>query len=118
MSARRQPDVWDLPKVSEAFDTLRSTPSPLVGRELEEPCRCGWRDVTPLGSPPVRVPVVDLSDADGYKALETSPTGRTCKACTHPIPPGTAAVVHRLTLPGAVLNRYHPECVEIGQRHD
>lgn len=113
VTARRQPDVWDLPTITAAFDTLCGTTSPLAGRELEPPCRCGWRDVSPLGKSPVRVPVVDLSDADGYKVLETSPTRRTCRACTHPIQPGAAAVVHRLTLPGAVLNRYHPECVEI-----
>lgn len=82
-------------------------------RELEPPCRCGWIDDKPLGVRPVRVPVVDLRDTFGATALEVSPMRRTCVACTHPITAGTAAVVHRLTNPGSVLNRYHPTCVEI-----
>lgn len=86
---------------------------PLALRELEPPCRCGWTDTAPHGTPPTRVPVVDLVDADGYLTFETSPTRRTCKACTHPIHPGQAAVVHRLSYSAGVLNRYHPTCVEI-----
>ena len=82
-------------------------------RDLVPPCRCGWVDDKPMGIKPVRVPVRDLRDTFGVAGFEVSPTRRTCASCTHPIGAGMSAVVHRLTNPGSVLNRYHPECVEI-----
>ena len=101
-----------LAEVKAAFAAMPDGPPPAV-RQLEPPCRCGWRDVSPLGTRPVRVPIRDLTDTPGIKRLEASPTRRTCAACAHPIQAGQAAVVHRLTNPGSVFNRYHPECVEI-----
>jgi hypothetical protein len=83
-------------------------------RDLEPPCRCGWPDDAPLGNPPVRVPIVDLTDAPGAVVLSTTPVRAACRSCTHPIQPGQAAVLHHLR-PGtsAVFNRYHPECVDL-----
>jgi hypothetical protein len=86
----------------------------LSTRTLEPPCRCGWPDTAPLGNRPVRVPVVDLTDAPGQIVLSTSMVRASCRSCTHPIAPGQAAVLHHLR-PGtsAVFNRYHPECVDL-----
>lgn len=80
-------------------------------RQLEPPCRCGWVDDKPLGNVPVRVPVVDLTDAPGEVVLSTSMVRTVCRACGHHIGPGQAAVLHHLR-PGtsAVFNRYHPTC--------
>jgi hypothetical protein len=99
-------------EIAAAFASIPVAPLPPT-RELEPPCRCGWPDEPPYGTPPVRVPVVDLTNETGPIAFESSPTGRTCSACTHPIPPGRASVVHRLTEGGGVYSRFHPECVEI-----
>lgn len=76
-------------------------------------CRCGWPNHSQLGAPPVRVPVLDLKGKPGSCGLESTPIRRSCAACQHPIQAGAAAVVHRPSPTSAVLNRYHPECVEI-----
>ena len=96
-----------------SFETARAVAARVPTRDLEHPCRCGWVDDSPLGTPPVRVPIVTLRYEPGLIQSESSPTQRRCSACTHPILPGRASVVHRLTYGDGVYNRYHHECVEI-----
>lgn len=98
-----------------SFAQAREIASRAPMRDLETPCRCGWVDDKPLGTPPVRVPIVTLRYEDGPMRLETSPRQRTCAACTHPILAGCASVVHRYYEGGGVYNRYHPECVDAGK---
>lgn len=106
----------DIPAVMAAFDAIGdSQPVGISPRRLEGPCRCGYPDESPNGPPPVRVPLVDLTEFihNGEITFESSPARRACRSCTHPIEPGREHVVRRLTSAGAVFNRYHIECVEI-----
>lgn len=105
-SNRRVPDSTDAEAVGWAFDVLRRTSAPTTRREPTA-CRCGWLDDTAM------VPIITLRNELGSLALETSPVRRTCRACTHPITPGTPSVVHRLGRGAGVFNRYHNECVDL-----
>ena len=96
-----------------SFTQARQVAATAPTRDLQPPCRCGWIDDKPHGTPPVRVPIVTLRYEPGLIQSESSPTQRRCSACTHPILPGRASIVHRLTYGGGVYNRYHPDCVEI-----
>ena len=113
MGNREAATAADLDAVTAAFDELGRHTTPFKTRELLPPCRCGWPDMYPLGTPPVRVPILDLSGKSGHLSLEICVSRATCAACKHPIPPDRAAVAHRLRLGGGIFNRYHPECVEI-----